>query len=201
FRVSPDDAPFLQKYFEPQFEAGDLIQQHARFFIATMIINGEKATPFSAKTLNLPPSPSDSSAEIIALSRQRYAQEKSVVDTRIRQAAGLEAPASSLTPINAAPIRPKAQVQLNTADKHQPSSSHVGKVATTVVNPPPPPDNRQNQSEPAPSSPKRRRSRSRSKNKPSGSAQIVKPSTQPQNAANARSGSRLPDEEHTVRLR
>ena len=51
FRISPDDAPFLQKYFEPQFEAGDLIQQHSRFFVTTMMINDEKAPAFSAKTL------------------------------------------------------------------------------------------------------------------------------------------------------
>ena len=54
FRVSPDDAPFLQKYFEPQFEAANLIQQHSRFFVTTMMINDEKAPAFSAKTLNHP---------------------------------------------------------------------------------------------------------------------------------------------------
>ncbi|MEK7561535.1 MAG: DUF87 domain-containing protein, partial [Patescibacteria group bacterium] len=51
FRVSPDDAPFLQKYFEPEFEAANLIQQHSRFFVISMMIDGEKAPAFSAKTL------------------------------------------------------------------------------------------------------------------------------------------------------
>ncbi len=85
FRISPDDAPFLQKYFEPQFEAGDLIQQHSRFFVTTMMIHGEKAPAFSAKTLQIPPAPADHTAEIIRLSRERYSQDRSVVEDIIRQ--------------------------------------------------------------------------------------------------------------------
>src|SRR5205085_1215299 len=73
FRVSPDDAPFLQKYFEPQFEATDLIQQHSRYFVITMMINGEKAPAFSAKTLDLPDPPDDHTVDIVEQSRQRYA--------------------------------------------------------------------------------------------------------------------------------
>lgn len=99
FRISPDDAPFLEKYFTPQFEAGDLIQQHSRFFVITMMINDEKAPAFSAKTLSLPTPPENLSAQIIELSRQCYAQEKAVVDAHIRRAAGLEAAPESLTPI------------------------------------------------------------------------------------------------------
>lgn len=87
FRVSPDDAPFLQKYFEPQFESADLIQQHNRYFVASMTIDGEKALAFSAKTLNLPTPPEDLTPQIIELSRQRYAQDRATVEARIRQAA------------------------------------------------------------------------------------------------------------------
>lgn len=86
FRVSPDDAPFLQKYYEPQFEASDLIQQHNRFFIVSMTIDGEKAPAFSAKTLNLPQPPDTQASEIIELSRQRYGQERTAVEDRIREA-------------------------------------------------------------------------------------------------------------------
>ena len=86
FRVSPDDAPFLTKYFEPQFEAGDLIQQHNRYFIASMTIGGEKALGFSAKTLNLPKPPTDLTAQIVELSRERYGQDKSAVELQIKEA-------------------------------------------------------------------------------------------------------------------
>ena len=84
FRISPDDSPFLEKYFAPQFEAADLIQLHNRNFVATMTINGEKASAFSAKTLNIPPTPADFTDQIVSLSRQRYAQQRSVIEDMIR---------------------------------------------------------------------------------------------------------------------
>lgn len=112
FRISPDDAPFLQKYFEPQFEAGDLIQQHSRFFVTTMMISDEKAPAFSAKTLNLPTPPDDQTSHIVALSRERYTQTREVVEKIVRQNAGLAidaAPQTAALP----PAKPKVQAQLN----------------------------------------------------------------------------------------
>jgi len=168
FRVSPDDAPFLQKYFEPQFEAGDLIAQHARYFVMTMIISGEKAPPFSAKTLNLPNTPADNSAQIVELSRERYAQELAVVEQMVRRAAGLEIDQPSHQPHqNEAPLRGKAQAQLNNADKHQPAKANahtppkdIGKVATTTL------DRPSVDNLPSASGKRRRRSRSHRKSGP-----------------------------------
>ena len=112
FRVSPDDAPFLEKYFTPQFEATDLIQQHSRFFVLTMMINDEKAPAFSAKTLNLPPTPADSSMQIIELSRSRYAKDRATVEAHVRQNSGLDASVSQASQQQAsAPLRPQAQAQ------------------------------------------------------------------------------------------
>jgi hypothetical protein len=115
FRISPDDAPFLQKYFEPQFEAADLIQQHSRFFVTTMMINDEKAPAFSAKTLNLPVAPDDLTSRIVALSREKYTQERAVVEQRVRQNAGLAIDAKPEQP-QLPPARPRAQAQLNHVD-------------------------------------------------------------------------------------
>jgi hypothetical protein len=112
FRISPDDAPFLQKYFEPQFEAADLIQQHSRFFVTTMMISDEKAPAFSAKTLNLPTAPDDLSSRIIALSREKYAQEHDIVEKMVRQNAGLAMDAAQAAPQLPA-AKPKVQAQLN----------------------------------------------------------------------------------------
>jgi hypothetical protein len=89
FRVSPDDAPFLQKYFEPEFEAANLIQQHSRFFIISMMIDGEKAPAFSAKTLNLPEPPDDNTDQIIAETRQRYSRDRLEVELEVHEASGL----------------------------------------------------------------------------------------------------------------
>src|SRR3989344_1938145 len=87
FRVSPDDSPFLQKYYEPQFESADLIQQHNRHFVISMTIDGEKAPAFSAKTLNLPQPVDDLSPRIIELSRQRYAKAREDIEKVIHEAA------------------------------------------------------------------------------------------------------------------
>jgi hypothetical protein len=118
FRISPDDAPFLQKYFEPQFEAPDLIQQHSRFFVTTMMISDEKAPAFSAKTLNLPTPPDNQTARIVELSRQRYAQEKSVVEELVRKNAGLETdqPAEPHE-VQSQPAKPRVQAQIQQLDK------------------------------------------------------------------------------------
>lgn len=118
FRISPDDAPFLQKYFEPQFEAQDLIQQHSRFFVTTMMISDEKAPAFSAKTLNLPAPQADLSDRIVALSRERYAQERDVVEQLVRKNAGL-AIDSPKEPPKLPPAQPKAQARLKKVEELQ----------------------------------------------------------------------------------
>jgi hypothetical protein len=137
FRISPDDAPFIQKYFEPQFEAADIIQQHNRHFIASMTINGEKAPAFSAKTLNLPPQGTSYVSQIIELSRQRYAVERAVVEKIIRES--IEGKIAAPKPQQALPeattattqvARPKAQAQLNNLAH---STANTGKVASTLI--------------------------------------------------------------------
>ncbi len=83
FRVSADDSPILAKQFEPQFEPNDLLQMHNRNFIVNMVINGEKAPAFSAKTLNLPPAQDDNTAAIIQWSREHYSQPREVIEKDI----------------------------------------------------------------------------------------------------------------------
>ena len=117
FRISPDDSPFLTKYFEPQFEPGDLVQQHSRFFVATMMISGEKAPAFSAKTLNIPNPPTDFSQRIIEESRQRYTQPKDIVAKLIMKSSGLENTAGADAPTNGLPERPRAQAQVDKVER------------------------------------------------------------------------------------
>jgi hypothetical protein len=117
FRVSPDDSPFLQKYFEPQFESADIIQQHNRHFMINMTIDGEKAPPFTARTLNLPVAEVDNSHEIIELSRARYASDLATVEAHIRQ--------STLSHESIPAPKPAEKL---------PSPSHrVGRMATSLV--------------------------------------------------------------------
>lgn len=121
FRVSPDDSPFLQKYFEPEFESADIIQQHSRYFILSMMINGEKAPAFSAKTLNLPQAPDDSTLRIVELSRQRYAKDRREVEEKIHEV-------TTNTGRGAKPNQPPAKAPA-TKDRH----SRFGKLAASMV--------------------------------------------------------------------
>lgn len=83
FRVSADDAPILSKQFEPQFEANDLLQMHNRNFVINMVIRGEKAPAFSARTLQLPPAQTDNSAVIIEHTRANYSRKREDVEQAI----------------------------------------------------------------------------------------------------------------------
>ena len=123
FRISPDDAPFLQKYFEPQFESGDLIQQTSRYFVTTMMIDGEKAPAFSAKTLNLPKPPENFMAEIVELSRERYGKNRQEVENHIREAS---ISVAGETTSNSAIARVEPTVVQNTTSK-------ISKVAEALA--------------------------------------------------------------------
>lgn len=98
FRVSADDAPILSKQFEPQFEAGDLLQMHNRHFIINMVINGEKAPAFSATTLKLPPEQLDNTGRIIENSRRNYSRNRAEIEQEINEL--MKTPASLQPQVN-----------------------------------------------------------------------------------------------------
>jgi hypothetical protein len=84
FRIGPGDAQVLGKYFEPVFESIDLTKLHNQNIFISMIINGEKAPPFSASTLRMPDPEYDLSAQIVELNRQQFASRREEVDADIR---------------------------------------------------------------------------------------------------------------------
>lgn len=108
FRVSADDAPILAKQFEPQFEPNDLLQMHNRNFVINMVINGEKAPAFSARTLQLPPAQTDNSAAIIEHTRAIYSQSREAVEQAINS---IIMPPENLKKQPAAPIQSAAQAK------------------------------------------------------------------------------------------
>ena len=85
FRVGAADATFLTKYFEPTFESGDLVKLNNRHIFASMSIDGEKSTPFSATTLRMPDPTNDMTPQIIENSRANYASPKAEVEEEIRR--------------------------------------------------------------------------------------------------------------------
>ncbi|MDB5163153.1 MAG: hypothetical protein JWN28_761 [Candidatus Saccharibacteria bacterium] len=119
FRVSADDSPILAKQFEPQFEAGDLLQMHNRHFIVNMVVGGEKTPAFSATTLTLPPEQIDNTSLIIENTRRLYSRSRAEVEEEIskdvkaqmaEQAAGNNNGGGGGNN-NRAPQRPQSQAQ------------------------------------------------------------------------------------------
>jgi hypothetical protein len=83
FRVSADDAEYLAKYFQPKFEAVDILQLHNRDFLANLTILNEKTFPFSARTADIPPKPESQLEQIIKLNRDNYCHTKEETEQRI----------------------------------------------------------------------------------------------------------------------
>jgi hypothetical protein len=189
FRVSPDDSPFLQKYFEPQFESTDLIQQHNRNFVISMTIDGEKAAAFSAKTLNLPQPVEDLTPRIADLSRQRYTKPRADIEKVIHEAATKISQTKAEEIANQPPARPRAQEQLNRIDgidkTKKPLENIVKVVGTGLLK------SLTGTTAEAQPSKKRRRRRRRSKSAPEKSSMSAGQSTH----------SEKTEEEQIIRLR
>ncbi len=91
FRVGPGDSAVLGKYYEPVFEAADLTRLNNQNMFLSMIIDGEKAPPFSGRTLRMPDPENDLTDEIVRLSRENFASKREDVEADIRsRTAGAE---------------------------------------------------------------------------------------------------------------
>lgn len=85
FRVGADDAAPLGKYYTPTFEPEDLIKLNNQHILINMSIDGEKALPFSAKTLRMPEPEHDFTQELVAWSREHYSTERLKVENEISE--------------------------------------------------------------------------------------------------------------------
>ncbi len=85
FRVGAEDGNILAKYFEPAFEASDLIKLNNQHIVLTLAVNGEKVPPFSATTLRMPDPDNDLSSYIIEHTRQNFASRRDVVEDAIEK--------------------------------------------------------------------------------------------------------------------
>jgi len=84
FRVGAEDAEFLEKEFEPEFTANDLVNLPRYTIYVKLMIDGLVSRAFSAQTLPPYPSPIKSYIEdIISNSRGLYSREKSEVSREI----------------------------------------------------------------------------------------------------------------------
>lgn len=91
FRVGADDADFLEKEFEPEFMAQDLVNLPNFTIYLKLMIDGVTSRPFSAGTL--PPVKVDLSVgmkeKIIESSRKLYARPREEVEDQINKWSGM----------------------------------------------------------------------------------------------------------------
>ena len=85
FRVGPEDAKFLVKYFEPVFNESDLINIDNRHAYAKLLINGATTTPFNITTETSPESSLDEAEKLRELCRQKYAKPRAEVEEIINK--------------------------------------------------------------------------------------------------------------------
>lgn len=91
FRVGADDAEFIEKEFEPEFMAQDLVNLPNYHIYLKLMIDGITSRPFSATTL--PPMKIDPSAgvkeKIIESSRKLYTRPREEVEAEITKWSGM----------------------------------------------------------------------------------------------------------------
>jgi hypothetical protein len=95
FRVSADDGEYLQKQFEPEFNAHDLVNQENYNAVIKLIINGIPSRPFNIRTIYPLPGTEDTETgkAIIELSRLKNAKARDIVDVEVMSKMNISAPA------------------------------------------------------------------------------------------------------------
>lgn len=122
FRVSADDAPVLGKSFAPYFEPEDLLQMANRHFVINMVIRGEKAQSFSAKTLSLPPAQSSNVSHITDHTRRTYSRSREEVENEI-QTMLTSSVQNNTNTINDASSQPKKRTRSRSRKKKNPEKN------------------------------------------------------------------------------
>ncbi|MES2416114.1 MAG: CxxC-x17-CxxC domain-containing protein [Patescibacteria group bacterium] len=91
FRVGADDADFLEKEFEPEFMAQDIVNLPNYRIYLKLMIDGVTSRPFSARTLPPIVAKTDKGIEeeVIVSSRALYARSKEVVEAEINDWSGM----------------------------------------------------------------------------------------------------------------
>ena len=90
FRVGADDAEFLEKEYEPTYTMNDLVNLSKFSIYLKLMINGVASNPFSAGTLPPISEPTGNTEKVIKVSRERYATERDLVETKISKWLGAE---------------------------------------------------------------------------------------------------------------
>ncbi len=89
FRVGAADAEFLAKEFTPVFEEPDLLNLTKYDMYLKLMIDGVASEPFSATGMPPVGNPDNLEEKVIAVSRERYAKPREVVEDKIARWSGM----------------------------------------------------------------------------------------------------------------
>ena len=86
FRIGAEDAELVEKEFEPEFNANDLVNLSKHNIYVKLMIDGISSHPFSAETLPPRPVPENTPIDaIIENNRRRYGTPKEAVEQKIKE--------------------------------------------------------------------------------------------------------------------
>ena len=89
FRVGAEDADFLEKEFEPEFMAEDIVNLPNYHIYLKLMVDGVTSRPFSASTMPPLAVNYDSKEAVIAKSRELYTKSREVVEKEINDWSGM----------------------------------------------------------------------------------------------------------------
>lgn len=90
-RVGAEDATFMEQEFAPVFTPEDLVNLPKFQMYLKLMVDGVSTQPFSASTLPPIETRTNSEEKVIAVSRERYAEHRSIMEEKILRWSGMEA--------------------------------------------------------------------------------------------------------------
>ena len=90
-RIGAKDAEFLETEFAPTFTPEDLVNLAKYQIYLKLMVDGVSTPPFSASTLPPISGRTGSAQKVIAVSRERYAEPRAVIEAKVLQWSGMSA--------------------------------------------------------------------------------------------------------------
>ena len=97
FRVGADDAAFMENEFMPTYTPEDLVNLSKYQVYLKLMVDGAATVPFSANTLPPVAQRTGSTEKIIAVSRERYAAPRALIEEKVLRWSGMETGETGLT--------------------------------------------------------------------------------------------------------
>lgn len=175
FRVGADDAEYLETEFDPTFTPNDLVNLPKFNIILKLMINGVSSTPFSANTLPPIAEVTGNEQKVIAVSRERYANKREIVEDKINKWMGSEFHSQAAEAESGAADQEDLQESLRYRERTTTGTSQQVSQAAPAA----PRTERSAQPKPAPAPSQPRRDRPDRPSLPKQQPKPVKPATNP----------------------